>query len=82
MRFFKRSYIESAVRRYSNKKKINYPTHFPDRKWCNIAIAIKARYIISTNGHLLKTRPNQCNGDNTETLEPMDYAKKRCPDLN
>ena len=50
------------------------------KKWIEIAIAVEARYIISTNEHLLKTAPNRFNNDLVETIEPCRYIEIRCPD--
>jgi predicted nucleic acid-binding protein len=81
-KFFNKSYIDSNFRRHGNVRPVHYPIHSRDRKWITVAIAIRARYIISTNGHLLKVSPSRINGDTIETVYPDRYVAERCPSRN
>jgi predicted nucleic acid-binding protein len=80
LEFFSRSFITSAVRRYRNARRINYPTHNRDKKLVELAVAVKAQYIISTDRHLLALTPNRRNGDIIECIGPLEYTQTRCPD--
>jgi predicted nucleic acid-binding protein len=77
LKFFNRSYIESRINRYH--RTVNYPVHKRDKKWINVAIAIKATYIISTNSHLLDISPIKINEKFVETVLPSQYTEIRCP---
>jgi predicted nucleic acid-binding protein len=79
VKFFNRSFLDSVLRRRQNPRKVNYPTHNPDRKWIDVAIAVKAKCVVSTNLHLLRAGPNSSNGDKIEMLEPSQYIETRCP---
>lgn len=78
-KFFNRSFVDSALRRRQNLRRVNYPDHYPDRKWIDVAVSVKAKCIISTNRHLLRTGPNRSNDDEIEMLEPVQYTETRCP---
>lgn len=80
--FFARSLVVSRVRRHENVRRINYPPHNKDRKWIKVAIAIRAKYIISTNNHLLRLVPNRCNDDIIEIIQPFQYTNIRCSNEN
>lgn len=80
LKYFKQSLVNARVRRYKNSRSVKYPPHKKDKKWIEVAIAVEARYIISTNEHLLKTAPNRFNNDLVETIEPCRYIEIRCPD--
>lgn len=82
LKYFDSSFIESAVRRHENVRRINYPTHNKDRKWVRIAIATKSKYIVSTDPHLLRLASNRCNSDTIEAIEPSQYVMIRCPNNN
>lgn len=75
---FWRSFIASRVRRHENIRRINYPAHNKDKKWVKTAIAIRARYVLSTNSHLLGLAPNRYNDDLIEIMEPSRYTRIRC----
>jgi predicted nucleic acid-binding protein len=79
LRSFGRSFVEAGLRRHENIRQVNYPSHTPDRKWIKTAIAVRARYVLSTNDHLLRTAPNRCNSDDIEVVEPFQYTEIRCP---
>ncbi|MCJ7423603.1 hypothetical protein MUP01_04955 [Candidatus Bathyarchaeota archaeon] len=78
-KFFSRSFVDSNFRRHKSVRTVFYPHHSPDKKWVRVAVAIRARYIISTNGHLLETPPNRINGDIVENIDPSRYIAERCP---
>ena len=78
IKMFKRSYIDSHVKRYSRVRRINYPSHNRDRKWVNIAIAVIAKYIISTDSHLLNILPNHIENDIIKIIKPSQYMEIRC----
>jgi len=80
--FFRRSLVVSRVKRQENIRRINYPSHNKDRKWVKTAIAIGAKYIISTNTHLLQLAPNRCNDHMIEIVEPSQYLEICCPNDN
>jgi len=79
---FRSSFVDSRVRRHENIKRINYPVHNKDKKWIKAAIAIRAKYIISTNRHLLEVVPNRCNDDIIEIIEPSQYTEIHCSNRN
>lgn len=78
MKIFKKSYIDYRIRRYENRRRINYPSHSRDRKWIKIAIAVMGKYVLSTDSHLLNALPNQINNHLIETIEPSQYVELRC----
>jgi len=80
--YFKRSLIVSRVKRHENVRRISYPAHNKDRKWIKVAIAVRAKHIISTNSHLLQLAPNRCNDDTIGIVEPSQYIEIRCSDEN
>jgi len=82
LKYFNRRFVESAVRRHENVRRINYPTHNKDRKWVRVAIATKSKYIVSADPHLLRLAPNRCNSDTIEAIEPSQYVIIRCPNNN
>ncbi len=79
LKFFPKSFVDSRLRRQENVRRINYPTHEPDKKWIKVAIAIRAKYILSTNRHLLEIASNQNNGDIIEIITPSRYTGMCCP---
>lgn len=74
-----RSYVESKIRRHQNVRRINYPSHNRDKKWINIIIAVRGKYIITINSHLLRLAPNRCDGHNVDIVNPNQYTIIRCP---
>jgi predicted nucleic acid-binding protein len=82
LKFFDRGFINSNFRRHERVRTVHYPSHSRDKKWIRIAIAIKARYIISTDGHLLEVPPNRINRDAVETVNPERYVAERCRNRN
>jgi predicted nucleic acid-binding protein len=81
-RFFDRGFINSNFRRHERVRTVHYPSHSRDKKWIRVAIAIKARYIISTDGHLLEVPPNRINRDAVEAVDPEGYVAERCRSRN
>jgi predicted nucleic acid-binding protein len=74
--FFKQSYVEARLSRHH--RNINYPSHIKDKKWVNLAIAIRANCIISKNSHLLDLPPIKTNDEFIETILPSQYTETRC----
>jgi predicted nucleic acid-binding protein len=81
LKHFSRSFIEAHVRRLENSRDIHYPNHSNDKKWVKLAIAVRARYILSTNRHLLELPANPCNDHRVGAVPPSDYVSIRCPDI-
>lgn len=77
--FFRKSYVEARIRRHERTRRVHYPQHNKDRKWIKTAIAIRARYILSSNQHLTRLPPNRNNGNYVEVIEPPEYLQIRCP---
>lgn len=75
LRKFKSSYIESALRRFLSLNQIHYPEHNSDRKWVELAVVVDARYILSTDHHLLCIHPNTINNHRLEAIEPSTYIE-------
>jgi len=82
LKHFNRSRIKASLRRHENHRTINYPSHPPDRKWIEVAIAISAKYIISINEHLLRIPPNRYDNETLEVVDPSEYVVLRCPEIN
>ena len=76
------SYVTERVRRLENTRTFHYPSHNKDRKWIKTAIATKARYIISTNRHILELPPNRYNEEQTENIDPHTYNGLRTQTQN
>lgn len=79
IKLFKRSFVESVVKRHERRRKIRYPAHFKDRIWIKVIIAVKGDYIISVNTHLLHLPPIRCNNHFAATVGPTQYVDSRCP---
>ncbi len=79
VRYFNSSSINSALRRHRRPRRVIYPEHNRDRKWIDVAIAVRAKCVISINNHLLRTGPNRSNGGIIEMLDPTGYIETRCP---
>ena len=43
--FFKRSFVESRIKRHENVRRVNYPSHPRDKKWIRVIIAVRGVYI-------------------------------------
>jgi putative PIN family toxin of toxin-antitoxin system len=69
----KQSYVTARVKTMENSKTFHYPTHNNDKKWIETAIATKAKYIISTNKHILDLPSNRYNGEQTDHVDPITY---------
>lgn len=82
LKHFQSSFVAAARRRHRRAHRINYPPHEKDKKWIDVALATSARYIVSTNRHMLELQPNRCNEDPIETIDPQQYNKVRCPNEN
>jgi predicted nucleic acid-binding protein len=80
IRFLDASVVRAACRRRTRARAVNYPPHEKDKKWVDTAIAASAPYIVSTNDHLLRLRPNRSNGGTVEVMDPSRYRRIRCPD--
>jgi len=78
LKYFKSSFVASRLRRHENIRKINYPTHSRDRKWIKAAIAIRAKYLLTTNRHLLEVPTNRYNDNIVDIIEPSKYVETRC----
>jgi len=79
IRNFRQSRINSIIRSHERSNTVNYPCHNKDRKWIRVSVAVRARYIVTTDGILLKTPPNRCNDDVVEVIFPCQYMRIRCP---
>jgi predicted nucleic acid-binding protein len=77
----RRSFVEARVARLENSRDISYPNHRRDKKWVKLAIAVGARYILSTDSHLLELPPNPCNNHRVESIDPLNYVRIRCPTI-
>ena len=81
IRKFGRSLVRARIKRHQNVRRINYPSHPKDKKWIEIIIAVRGKYIITCNSHLLGLRPNRCDGHTIDIVEPDDYMGIRCPNM-
>jgi len=70
-----RSYVKARVKRLENVKTFHYPTDNGDRKFVEVAIATKARYLISNDPDILDLLPNRYNGEQTDNITPSRYVE-------
>jgi putative PIN family toxin of toxin-antitoxin system len=69
------SYVIARVKRQENMRTFHYPVHNKDRKFVKVAIATKARYIISNDPDLLDLLPNRYNEEQTDNVKPSGYVE-------
>jgi len=71
--FVNQSKIITLLKRHQQKRRIICPTDKQDKKWIDIAIATKSRFIITTDNGLLCLPQIKYNGETGECLEPKTY---------
>ena len=72
------SYVVARVKRQENVRTFHYPNDAKDIKFVKVAIAAKAKYLISNDPSILNLNSNRYNGEKTDNITPSTYIEKNC----